>query len=281
MSALKDRIGTYGVWRNIRGIGPDFAPYVEGLGFTTLWIGGANDFGALDKILASTETLVVASGITSIWAVTPQEAAEGWKRLSDTYPRRFVLGIGVSHPERVPQAKKPYEAMVKFLDGLDEAGVPVEERVLAALGPKMLALAADRADGAHPYLVTPDYTRDARAMLGPSPLLAPEQRVVLRSDPDEARALGRPSVQKPYLGLVNYRTNLKRLGYTDADLDNGGSDQLIDALVGWGSADKAAARLTAHLAAGADHVSVQVIEDSDEHLHESLAAVAEALSLQR
>jgi len=170
----------------------------------------------------------------------------------------------------------PYPTLVSYLDELDELKVPAEGRALAALGPRVLRLAADRSAGAHPYLVTPEHTRQARQILGPGPLLAPEQKVVLETDPERARVIGRPRVQRPYLGLANYVSNLRRLGWTDADLAGGGSDALIDALVVHGDATALARGVTAHLDAGADHVAVQFLDPDP---LPALRALAGALGL--
>lgn len=150
---------------------------------------------------------------------------------------------------------------MSYLDALDEGGVPVQRRVLAALGPKVLALAADRTAGAHPYLTTPEHTRTAADILGPDKILAPEHKAVLSTDPEEARAIGRPPVDNPYLHLRNYRSNLMRLGYSESEIDGGGSDRLIDALVAHGDAAAIAARLTEHLDAGANHVILHALPD--------------------
>ena len=186
--------------------------------------------------------------------------------------------MGIGHPEAIKEYRKPYDMIVDYLDRLDAAKVPVEGRALAALGPKVLALAAERTAGAHPYLTTPEHTREARKILGEGTLLAPEHKVVLETDPERARAIGRPVVEKPYLGLRNYVSNLKRLGWSDEDVADGGSDRLIDALVAHGDADAVAARLTEHLDAGADHVCAQVLPNADDPLP-ALRELAEALKL--
>ncbi len=165
------------------------------------------------------------------------------------------------------------------MDALLADGVPGAAMVLAALGPKLLRLAATTTAGAHPYLVTPQYTRWAREVTGPGPLIATEHKAVLAADPQAARAIGRPRVQRPYLGLVNYTSNLKRLGWTEDDLAGGGSDALIDALVAHGEPARVAALLTEHLTAGADHVCVQLLTGSDDDLRAGYAALAGALGL--
>ena len=172
-----------------------------------------------------------------------------------------MLGVGTGHREASQQYAKPYETLSDFVDTLLAHGVPADRLVLAALGPKVLRLAADRTAGAHPYLVPVEHTRVAREEIGKTPLLAPEHKVVLEADPTRARAIGRPKVEKPYLSLVNYTNNLRRLGYTDADLEGGGSDRLIDAVVAHGTVEQVAAQLDGHLEAGADHVSIQLLGD--------------------
>ncbi len=187
--------------------------------------------------------------------------------------------MGAGHREATQQYAKPYDTLAGYVDVLLGDGVPAQSLVLAALGPKVLRLAAERTAGAHPYLVTPEYTRRARAILGTGPLLAPEQKAVLVTDPERARAIGRQRVRSHYLGLVNYTSNLRRLGWSDEDLSGGGSDALIDALVARGSAEEVAARLREHLSAGADHVCVQLLTDYEAGLTDGYRRLAGALSL--
>jgi probable F420-dependent oxidoreductase len=274
-------LGSFGVWESGRTFDPAIAPELERLGYPALWLGGQpGDLEVVEQILDATERLVVATGIVSILTTQPRTLAESYRRVVEAHPGRLLLGVGVGHPERVPTAQwRPYTALNEFLDGLDAGGVPAEDRVLAALGPRVLRLSAERSAGAHPYLVTPEHTRDARGILGGGPLLAPEQRVVLRTDAAEARAIGRPSVVSPYLGLRNYRESLRRLGYTEDDLAGEGSDRLIDDLVVSGDPASIVAGLRRHLDAGADHVAVHVIPGPGDDLVESYAAVAEAAGL--
>jgi probable F420-dependent oxidoreductase len=269
------------VWRSSRTLEPALAPIVERLGFGALWIGGApGDLRLVEESLDATTTLVVATGIVNIWTETAELTAEAFHRVTARHPGRLLLGLGVGHPERVgTMAERPFEALLRYLDVLDAEGVPVADRAIAALGPRMLRLSAERATGAHPYLVTPAHTREARELLGPLPLLAPEQRVVLRADPLEARSVGRPTVQTPYLGFVNYRNSLLRLGYAESELDGGGSDRLIDDLVVSGDSTTIARRLGDHVDAGADHVAVQLL--GDEPADDDYAEVAAALGLAR
>ena len=256
----RDHLGRFGIWRGERQITPELAASIEDLGFGTLWLGSATgDLAAAEEFLSATTTLIVATGIVNMWQYQAREVAAAFHRVEERFPGRFLLGVGAGHPEVVQQYARPYETLARYVDSLLGDGVPTGSLVLAALGPKVLRLAAERTAGAHPYLVTPDYTRQARKILGPGPLLAPEQKAVLGTDPVRARAIGRSRVEKPYLGLANYTANLRRLGWTDADLSGGGSDALIDALVAHGNAAQVVARLTEHLDAGADHVSIQLL----------------------
>lgn len=273
-------LGQFGVWRHYRGFTPESAAEIERLGYGTIWLGGSpgEDLESVEPLLAATRTLTVATGIVNIWTAPAQGIAKSFKRIENRYPSRFLLGIGAGHPEATTEYRKPYNALVEYLDELDAGGVPVARRLLAALGPKVLTLSAARGDGAHPYLTTPEHTRYARTILGAGKLLAPEQKVVLDENPDRARRVGRPAVNQPYLHLANYVANLKRLGWADADFADGGTDELIDALVARGSATQIAARLRAHLEAGADHVAVQVLPAKGSPIP-TLAALSEALDL--
>jgi probable F420-dependent oxidoreductase len=270
------QLGKLGIWRNQRDKPtPDFAAGVEKLGFGALWIGGSpgGDLALIEELLDGTDHITVATGIVNMWATDAATAAADYHRIAAKHPNRFLLGVGIGHPEAVKEYRKPYDTIVEYLDQLDAAGVPVEDRALAALGPKVLKLAADRTLGAHPYLTTPDHTRQARAIVGPDKLLAPEQKVVLETDPAKARTIARAKVEHPYLHAVNYLNNLKRLGWSDEDLANGGSDSLIDALAPHGDAEAIAAAVTAHWDAGADHVCVQVLGDDPFPGYRALAEV--------
>ena len=275
-----DNLGTYGVWRGYKGVMPELAVEIERLGYQTVWLGGCRRAGLefVDPLLEATSTLTVATGIADIWANPVDELAASYHRIDQRFPGRFLLGIGAGHPEAHQAYAKPYRALVDYLDALDAAGVPRERRVLAALGPKVLELSATRTLGAHPYLTPPAHTRFARDVLGPDALLAPEQKVVLETDPARAREIGRPVVDRPYLHLRNYVANLHRLGYTDADIADGGSDALIDALVARGDAEAIAARLRAHLDAGANHVAIQALPQTADPLP-TLRALADALQI--
>jgi probable F420-dependent oxidoreductase len=269
-------VGRVGFWVSSR-LFPDdgggeaarVAGELEAFGVPTLWLGGASpDLELVSHLLKASHRLVVATGIVSVWAASAADLASNYARVAGQHPDRFVLGLGVSHApavERLGQHyRRPYAKMVAYLDELDAATPPVpkERRVLAALGPRMLRLAAERAAGAHPYLVTPEHTRRARAILGPGPLLAPEQKVVLETDPGRAREISRAMVAR-YLQLPNYTNNLRWLGFTDEDLSGGGSDALVEALVAWGTPEDIEARVREHYAAGADHVAVQVLTNLD------------------
>jgi probable F420-dependent oxidoreductase len=238
---------------------------LESLGYGALWLAASDPgLGLPERLLGATSRLVVATGIVNVWAAEPDELAASYHRVADPHPGRFLLGLGVSHAPLVAALgrtyARPLEYLAGFLDGLDAAPrpVPADRRILAALRQKALRLAGQRSAGAHPYLTTPQHTALARGVLGAGPLLVPEQKVVLRTDPAEARALARGTVAY-YLRLPNYVNNLLALGFTDDDVAGDGSDRLVDALVAWGSPDRVAARVAEHLDAGADHVAVQAL----------------------
>ncbi len=245
--SLKPGLGRYGVW-TFGAVKPEQAVEIEKLGYGAVWIGGspAGDLNYVEPILERTETLQVATGIVNVWTAPAKQVAEAYHRIEDAYPGRFLLGIGIGHPEHTDEYRKPYDVLVEYLDVLDEECVPTSRRVVAALGPKVLKLSAQRSAGAHPYLTTPEHTAQAREVIGNSVFLAPEHKVVLSTDADEARAIGRETVDF-YLNLSNYLNNWKRLGFTDADIAKPGSDKLIDAVVAHGTADDVAKRLDEHL----------------------------------
>ena len=261
----------------------------ERLRYPTVWmpesVGSKEVFAHAALLLAGSERAIVAPGIASIYARDPMAMAGGAKALGEAYPGRFVLGIGVSHAPSVATRGgsygKPLEAMSAYLDGMAEASYAGPEPaepvplVLAALGPRMLELAADRADGAHPYFVPVEHTPMARKALGADPCLAVEQTAILSTDATEARRIGR-AFARHYLALPNYAHNLRRLGWSDADIANDGSDRMIDAVVAWGDVDAIVARVRAHLDAGADHVCVQLRAESS--ADPSLAGYAELAS---
>ncbi|MBP1819647.1 LLM class F420-dependent oxidoreductase [Mycobacterium sp. OAE908] len=278
MTELKPDLGRVGVW-TFGSPGPEAAVEIEKLGYGSLWVGGspAADLSFVEPILEQTQTLTVATGIVNIWTADANEVADSYHRIEKAYPGRFLLGVGVGHPEHTQEYRKPYDALVDYLDVLDAKQVPTSRRVIAALGKKVHELAAKRSAGAHPYLTTPEHTAQAREWIGSSVYLAPEHKVVLTTDADEARAIGRKTVDF-YLNLSNYLNNWKRLGFTDEDIAKPGSDKLIDAVVAHGSADDIAKRLGEHLAAGADSVLIQVL-GGDDKLLPTLTELAGPLGL--
>jgi probable F420-dependent oxidoreductase len=242
------------------------AAELDELGFTALWIPdvGGPVFDSVQRLLAATERTMIATGILNLWMHSPSDVAESYAALTDEHGDRFLLGIGVSHAPLIDAGepgryRKPLAATATFLDGLDAAPrpVPTERRVLAALGPKMLALSAERARGAHPYLVTPDHTASAREILGAGPLLLPEQTVILCDSADEARRIG-TNMLRSYLSMPNYANNMLRLGFSEEDVTQV-SDRLFDAIIAWGDEDAIMRRIAEHREAGADHVCVQVL----------------------
>ncbi|GAA3877428.1 LLM class F420-dependent oxidoreductase [Streptomyces lacrimifluminis] len=268
VSSLKDTVGRYGIWSfGLRSEDPEglteraeAAAELEELGFHALWLGASPGVRHAAALVEATSRLGVATGIQSIWQYEATETASAVAELEESHPGRFLLGLGVSHAGMADRYRRPYASMVEYLDALDAAGHPAERRVLAALGPKMLRLSRDRAAGSHPYLVTPEHTAQARAALGETPLLAPELKVVLDTDPDRARTTARGSLAM-YLALPNYTNNFLRIGFTEDDIRDGGSDRLVDAVFAWGSEDRIRERVDAFHTAGADHVALQVIED--------------------
>jgi probable F420-dependent oxidoreductase len=260
---LRDQLGRFGIWRGGALVTTRLAADLEQLGFGTLWLGSspAGDLAQVEELLDATSTLMLGTSIVNIWKDDAHTVARSFARVQQRHPGRFVLGVGAGHPEATQQYQHPYQALTGYLDALLGDGVPRHALVLAALGPKVLRLAGDRAAGAIPYLVPPEHTRQAREILGPGPLLAPEHKVVLDAGQARARALGRTRVRTPYLGLANYTGNLRRLGWTEEDLSDGGSDALIDALVAHGTAGQVAAQLHWHLEAGADHVVIQLLTE--------------------
>jgi probable F420-dependent oxidoreductase len=279
--SLKLDLGRYGVWLPTRSVTPQLAKQIESLGYGAAWVGGSPGASLewVEPALAATSSLQLATGIVNIWASPAAEVAASYHRIEEAYPGRFLLGVGVGHPEHTDEYKKPYDALVEYLDDLDAASVPTSRRVLAALGPKVLALSAERAAGAHPYLTTPVHTAQARELVGNTVFLAPEHKVVLTSDFNEARQIGRGAVDF-YLGLSNYVNNWRRLGFTDADVRKPGSDKLIDAVVGYGTPNAIATRLNDHLEAGADHVTIQVLgAESEDKLVAVLSDLAGPLGL--
>ncbi|RCG30812.1 TIGR03620 family F420-dependent LLM class oxidoreductase [Sphaerisporangium album] len=286
LPAVKARLGQVGVWLSLpcfhsAETGRRIAATIEQLGYGALWVGelpgGKEALTNCANLLSGTDSLMVATGIANIWARDAAAAVAGSNALAEASSGRFVFGLGVSHGPLVTQRghdySKPLETMRTYLQAMNMAPyeAPLREppaRVVAALREKMLRLAGERAHGAHTYFVTPDHTARAREILGPYPLLVPEQAVVLETDPGRARAIARDYMAF-YLKLPNYLNNLRELGFHDDDFANGGSDALVDAIVPWGEPAALAERIREHLAVGADHVCVQPLAtDVDECLHQ-------------
>ena len=280
-----------GVWSSqLRYSNPDeaaeAAAELDDLGFTALWIPdiGGPVLDSVDHLLSSTKNTVIATGILNLWMHEPSDVAARYASLTKTYGERFLMGIGCSHAPLVDarepgRFRKPLAATRSFLDALDaaERPVPMENRVLAAAGPKMLELSATRTRGAHPYLGTPDHTRQAREVLGDGPLLLPEQTVILTEDRAEARAVGTDWL-RTYLALPNYANNLLRSGFTEDDLSSV-SDRVFDAIIAWGDEETVQRRVNEHRVAGADHVCVQVLTaDPQEFPREQWRRLADALT---
>jgi probable F420-dependent oxidoreductase len=270
-------LGGTGIWAHQLRYGDpgairDIAAELDGLGYDALWIPdvGGDVLGAAELLLDAAPRAVVATGVLNIWMHEPAEVAAqigGW---DDDRRARFLLGLGVSHAALIDHGNpgryaKPYSKMFEYLDGLDAASPPLtdDRRVLAALGPRMLELARDRAAGAHPYFVPPEHVAAARVALNPMSMIAVEQAVVLDTDPSSARATAR-RYTGIYTTLPNYTNNLRRFGYDDGDFADAGSDRLVDAVVAWGDLNAIASRVQLMRDAGADHVCVQVIRADDD-----------------
>ncbi|MGN6679292.1 MAG: LLM class F420-dependent oxidoreductase [Streptosporangiaceae bacterium] len=277
----RKHLGRFGVWRGVAQVTPELAAGLEQLGFGALWLGSSPgaDLAVVDELLGATSTLVVATGIVNMWNSDPHQVAASFARIESARPGRFLLGVGAGHREATRQYDKPYDTLARYVDTLTADGVPGGSMILAALGPKMLRLAAERTAGAHPYLVPVSYTREARELIGPDPLIATEHKAVIEADPEAARAIGRARVHRPYLGLVNYTSNLRRLGWSEADLADQGSDALIDALVAHGDPAQVAGQLTGHLTAGADHVCVQLLAPDGADVIAGYGGLARGLGL--
>lgn len=252
----------FGIWVSRRALGkegPEAAQLLEELGFGALWLGGSPRLPELRPLLEATETLTVATSIANVWRYGAEEMAADWEQLEGDFPGRALAGIGVGHPEQDGDYSKPFSAVREYLDSLDEAGQPpVERRLLAALAPRTIELAASRAAGSIPYFVPVGHTRFSRQQLGDGPLLAPEMACVLDESRERARAKAREFAAL-YLGLTNYRGAVMRGGFEQADLEHGGSERMLDAVVPQGSAEQIAAVARAHLEAGADHVALQPV----------------------
>ena len=288
--AVRAQLGRIGVWSSTLGrLGADdereAVAEIERLGYRMLWLTETvkEAFAHASLALAASRHLVVGTGIASIWSRLPSAMASGTQVLADAYPGRFALGIGVSHASYVRGYERPLSAMRDYLDGMDAVTYnapdpqPPAPRLLAALRPKMLELAATRADGAVPYLGTVEHAAFAREVMGAGPVLAPELAVVLDPDPTTARTAARGHL-RIYLDLPNYTNNLRALGFDDTDLADGGSDRLVDAIVAWGDVDAIAERVHAHFDAGADHVAIQPISADGGVGIDTLAKLAPVLS---
>jgi probable F420-dependent oxidoreductase len=250
------QLGQIGLWASSRNLGEDnageAAQLAESLGFGTFWRGGSPELPSVRPMLAATERMIIATGIVNVWRYEPIQLAGEHAELTSEYPGRLLLGIGIGHPEATSEYKKPLTKMREFLDGLDAAPQPVlrDERCVAALGPKMLDLSAERSLGTHPYFTC--------ERVGHGKLVAPELACVVDTDTERARATAR-QYAKLYLGLSNYTNNLLKFGFTEQDIADGGSDRLIDTIVPHGSAEEIASAARAHLDAGADHVCLQTL----------------------
>ncbi|QUQ71094.1 LLM class F420-dependent oxidoreductase [Kutzneria sp. CA-103260] len=257
-------LGRVGIWgHDIADDVPrsrEAAAELDELGYGAIWIGGSPSVARAENVLAATTRLTVATGILNIWQHEAADVAAQSKAANEKFNGRFLLGLGASHAPLVKNYAKPFSAMRDYLAGLNAAGHPKQERVLAALGPKMLELSAQEAAGAHPYLVTPEHTARAREILGTGPLLAPELKAVLTTDVAKGREIARDHL-KLYFQLPNYTNSLRTLGFTDADFADGGSDRIVDATVAIGDENVIGDRLQQHLDGGADHVCIQILSD--------------------
>lgn len=265
---MHEQFGTYGAWLNpALGNRPriKYASELEDLGYQTIWVGiGADpveDMSLLERMIAATRHAIIASAIINMWQDDARNVAHHYHRIVDRHGPRLLLGVGLGHPEQGGAYEKPYERMVHYVDALLAGKVPADAIVIGALGTNTLTLAGEKTLGAHPYLTVPAHTRYAREILGSSAFLAPEHKVVLTEDSEKARAIGRSAVEHPYLGLRNYTRNLVRHGFSQTDIAGSGSDALIDALVAHGSPEAIYTEINGHLAAGANHVGIQIFAE--------------------
>ena len=274
----RDRLGPIGLWRGVDDLGPELARTVERLGYGTVWQGrspGA-DLRAAEALLDATETLVVATGVVNIWMADAAELADAYHRIEARHPGRLLLGIGSGHREATPERVRPLEAMSRYLDVLDERGVPTRARVLSALGPKMLEMAASRSAGTHPYLTVPLRRRRPGPPSARTRSWRRSRRWCSTRQPDSARRSARAFLDR-YLQMDNYVRTMRRGGFSDDDVADGGSDHLVDRIVVHGDGATLAAAVRAHLDAGADHVAVQV-QPADEDILPALRAVADEVA---
>jgi probable F420-dependent oxidoreductase len=274
--------GEYGAWTSYRAIGEEnagaAAAAAEAAGMGTFWLGGSPRLAEVRGLLEGSEQLTIATSVVNIWAYDPADLAREYTDLEADFPGRTCVGIGVGHPEATSDYKRPLTALEGFLDGVDAAAksIPVERRIVAALGPKMLAMSARRSLGTIPYFSSVDHTRAARAAVGPDALVIPEVAYVLDEDVERARATAR-RYAKVYLGLRNYTNALLDHGFEQADIEDGGTDRLIDHVIPHGSAADVAATVRAHREAGADHVALQAL-GADGVPGEEWATLVEALA---
>jgi len=289
LDAARRRLGRVGVWFGALGPLPaaqerEIVARIEELGFPSLWITEfqKDAFAHAGLVLAATSRLTVATGIANVWAREPETLVSGANTLAEAYRGRFILGVGIGHARFVERYARPFATMRNYLAGMHAAsyGGPAPATpvpwLVAALGPKMLELAAAQTQGSHPYFVPVEHTAVAREALGADLLLAPELAVVLDTDPESARAIARRHT-KVYLGLPNYVNNLRALGYSEEDLAGSGSDRLVDAIVAWGDVDAINQRVQDHLAAGADHVCIQAIDYRGDIAMRTVTELAPAL----
>ena len=256
-------LGRVGVWRR-RQDGPGVLPELEALGYSAFWIGSSPSVAQARPFLEASTTLTIATGILNVWQHEPADVAHAYAEVAHDFPGRFLLGIGIGHREATAEYSRPLARMGAFFDGLDRANpfVPRDGRIAAALGPKMLALAAERSLGTHTYFTIPAHTRHAREQVGPDAIVAPEVAVVVETDAESARRAAR-EYAATYLRLHNYTSNLLRFGFTERDIADGGSDRLIDAVIPHGSAEQIAEAVQAHFDAGANHVALQPVGHGD------------------
>lgn len=274
--------GEYGAWTSYAKLGEEnagvAAAAAEAAGLRTFWLGGSPRLAQVRPLLEGSEKLTIATSVVNIWADEPADLAREYAELEADFPGRVCVGIGVGHPEATSDYKRPLSALEGFLDGVDAApeSIPVERRIIAALGPKMLAMSARRSLGTIPYFSSVDHTRAARAAVGPEALVIPEVAYVLDEDVERARATAR-RYAKLYLGLRNYTNALLERGFEQADIEDGGTNRMIDHVIPHGSATEVAATVRAHREAGADHVALQALGAEGIPAAE-WAALVEALS---
>lgn len=281
-AAAKPELGRLGFWRGGQLMTSEIATAAEKLGYGTVWLGGspAADLAHAEELLDATSTVKVATGIVNIWTAPAAQVAASFHRLEEAHPGRFILGVGIGHREAQGDVyQRPYSALVEYLDVLDAEGVPADRRMISALGSRTLRLAAERSAGTHPSMTTPTHTRFARETIGPDATIAVEQRLVPGLDAGAARTSGRKFLSR-YLALSNYRRTLEQHGFTASDLDDGATDEAVDALAPRGTPAELAEVVRGHLDAGADHVCVQILPTREDPTA-TLGQLAEELGLLR